>query len=215
MKAMNKPNRRYPRRRLRGFVDVSYSARVKFPKFHLVADCEGFVSTPDEARLSRRFDTAVELGVCAEGRPCRMCTLESVLVSVLDPRPATERNILVTFTSQANPRSPDASVFHFDWLSATTSGASRLHRLARRGGLAVSATCSGPAAFGYVSTDAAAVLKSNLRSFVIGSGQPAPQPSTVEVFWTLLGDNPPELAAAMGEIEGMDPWEVATLLTME
>ena len=144
-----------------------------------------------------------------------MCTLESALITVLDPRPAPERNVLVTFTSQANPRNPDASVFGFDWLSATPSGAARLQRLARRGGLTVASTCSGPAAFGYVSTDAAAVLQSNLRSFVIGIGQPKPQHSTIEVFWTLLGDNPPELASAMGEIEGMDPWEVATLLTMD
>lgn len=207
--------RRYPRRRLNGPIIAQFSARVNFPKYHIIDDCEGFASTPEESRIRRMFNNVVELGASGEGRPCRMCSLESVLISVLDPRPAPQRDVFVTFTSQANPKNQDASVFHYDWLYATDSGMRRLRRLARRGNLAVTGTCSGPVAYGYVSSDAAHVLAANLRTMVIGSVDRIPQPPTIEVLWTLLGDNPPELAEALGSDTGLDPWEVANLLTME
>lgn len=215
MESTRTTRRRYPRRRLHGPVPTLYSQRVKFPKFHLVADCDGFTATPDEARATRVFTDATAAGIAEEGRPCRMCALESVLISVLDPKPTRERDVLVTFTSQANPKNPDASVFHFDWFNATPSGSARLRRLARRGRLSVTSTCSGPVAYGLVSEAAAAVLARNLRTVVIGASDAIPRASTIEVLWTLLGDNPPELAEAFGEISGMNPWEVATLLTMD
>ena len=211
----HKPRCRYPRRRLKGPIAAMFSARAPFPKYHIVDDCEGFASTPSEARLTRVFGDVVELGTFSEGRPCRMCALESVLVSVLDPRPHTERDMFVTFTSQANPKSKDASVFHYDWLHATESGTRRLRRLGRRGNLALTGTCSGVVAYGFVSKDAADVLAANLRTVVIGHLAHLPGAPTIEVLWTLLGDNPPELSEALGLNTDLDPWEVATLLTLE
>lgn len=205
--------RRYPRRRLTGAVTVHYSTRPKYPKLHLVEDCEGLEATPPEARDAATFHSVRSLATTDWARPCRMCALESVLITCGDPKPAQERKVFVTFTSQATPRNPDASPLSFDWHAATDSGIARLRRLARRLNLSVTGSCSGPVAYGMVNEDAAAAIAGNLRTVVRHDVVDVPSEAMIATLWTLLGDNPPELAEILGEEVDLDPWTAARLLS--
>lgn len=207
----NTRNRRYPRRLLRGRPVAHYSTRVRFPKFHIVEDCEGFSATPAEAREVHTFTSAAELGCCEWGRPCRMCTLESVLLTCLSWD--ADEKVFVTFTSQSNPRSADASPFSYDWNESTQSGKKRLQRVARKAHLPLVHTVSGPAAYGFVTTLAAEVIAHNLRSLVVTDQVTLPRSTHVECAWTLLGDNPPEIDDQTTRSGADSAWRTAELLS--
>lgn len=200
--------RRYPRRVLRGPITVTHSARLRFPKFHMVADCDSLERTPVEARATRDFASPMELALSTEGRPCRNCTLESVLITALKA-PSKADPVFVTTTSQANPLDPGASVWKYKWSDSTESGRARVERLAQKANLPLAHTGVGPALYGFVSPDAAQVLRFNLRTQVVASLTELPDRELVETVWTLLGDNPPELAGS--ELED-DPWVLAEAL---
>jgi hypothetical protein len=208
--------RRYSRRRLDGPVTVTFSARVRYPKFHITDECEALEATPEEARDIVTFDSAMDLGLSSEGRPCRICTLESVLVTVLDPRRRHDEQrdgakVFLSFTSQANPSNPDSDIVNYSWAKATASGQARLRRVARRTRLATTVTSSGIVAYGLVSEAAADVVAKNLRS-VIRHAAAVPGGEVLECLWALLNDDPPELAAYLGSAPNIDAWETARAL---
>lgn len=208
--------RRYSRRKLEGPVTVTYSLRVRYPKFHISSECEALEATHEEAQRSRTFPSATDLGLSDEGRPCRICTLESVLVTVLDPRRAPEIaieevKVFLSFTSQANPANPDSKITNFEWGKATASGQARVRRVALRSRLSRTVTSSGLAAYGLVSTTAAEVVAKNLRS-VVRDSDAVPTAEVIECVWVLLNDDPPELAEHLGTRTNIDAWETARAL---
>ena len=206
--------RRYPRRRLRGEVTVWYSERLPYPKYHFVRTCEGLERTPDEAVGERVFPDVFDLALDRDGRPCRMCALESVLVTALDRRKwIGAADVFVTSTSQANPRNPDSALARFEWGQWSDSGAARLRRLARRAGLTVTATVAGPVLWGWTDARTAACLAANLRSCVRTGVEPGSlDDAVIEIAWALINDCPPELAELRGETSAIDAWDTARRL---
>jgi hypothetical protein len=206
------PVRRRRRQVLRGPITVEYSTRLGFPKLHVDAGCEGLASTPEAARATLRFSSSEDLAAFEEGRPCRMCTLEPLLRTLL--RAGAEPAVLVTFTSQPNPSSPDDSVFSYNWGAVTASGTKRLIRLARAGGLEVCQTPScGPAAYGLVSAETARALAWNLRTHTLIGSEAVPSREAIEIFWALSNDTPPQLADATADAPLLDQWQIAVALT--
>lgn len=206
--------RRYSRRKLRGRVTASWSTRVAYPKLHVVADCESLDNTPEEARDSASFASAPHLATVEWGRPCRMCSLESVLATCLaTPVTAEDPAVFVSFTSQANPKSPDTAggVWSYDWHAATQSGQDRLARLTRRANLKTVHAVCGLVAYGFVARSTADALTHNLRTLVREDVSEEPSADTVSCLWTLLGDSPPELDLDGGD--HVDPWLTAQRLT--
>jgi hypothetical protein len=208
--------RRYSRRRIYGPVTVVFSARVKYPKFHITPECEALEATPEEARETRTFSSVTELGLSDDGRPCRICTLESVLVTVLDPRRVHDVTrdgvkVFLSFTSQANPTNPDSNITNFGWGKATASGQARVRRVALRSRLSTTSTSSGLVAYGLVSGTAAEVVAKNLRSVIRHTGV-IPGAEVLECVWVLLNDDPPELAEYLGIHPNIDAWETARAL---
>lgn len=135
----------YPRRRLDAPLTVFHSSRLKYPKLHIVEDCDGLARTPEEARAQTTFTSVLEAATVDWARPCRLCALESVVITLGDPKGSPTRDTYVTFTSQASPRNQDASPLSFHWFDSTDSGVARLKRLARRLRLDVTGTKIGRA----------------------------------------------------------------------
>lgn len=206
-----KKPRIYPRRQLRGPVEVHHSIRLKFPKFHMVADCDGLERTPEEARGVKHYESARALGLDMSGRPCRNCTLESTLITALHPRffDSSEKKVFVTSTSQANPLDPGAKIYSYKWRESSASGKERLLRLAKKTGLEVTSSAVGPVMFGFVPASSALILSHNLRTMTRSDISEMPSPEVVECVWTFLGDNPPELGL---NSDSLDPWELALML---
>lgn len=202
-----------PRRRiLRGKVTVEYSTRVLFPKLHVGSDCPGFETTPDEARSPLMFTSVSELALFRDGRPCRMCALEPMLRTLLTCGAGPAE--LVTFTSQPNPMSPESSVYSYRWGAVTQSGTRRLSRLVRDTKLETCQTPScGPAAYGMVPAEAADALRWNLRTHTLPTQARIPQRESIETFWALINDAPPQLDAAAGAANVRELWLAAVALT--
>jgi hypothetical protein len=204
--------RRYSRRVLRGRVSTTWSTRVGYPKLHVDATCEALENTPEEAR-GVELMSALQIAGCDWGRPCRMCSLESVLNTLLDPKhhAAGTEMTFVSFTSQSNPLSPDqpGGPWSYAWHESTDSGKQRLVRVAQRAGLEISQTLCGPVAYGFVPADVVGALSHNLRSLHRPEVVELPDAAVIACVWALLGDNPPEIDL---DNEGLDAWDIATKL---
>lgn len=205
---MEDSQRIYTHAKLIGPVEVAFSGRLRFPKFHIDHDCEGLERTPAEARLEKSYANASELGLDFSGRPCRQCSLESVLLTTLAPRPRVKK-VFVTATSQSNPLDPGAKIYNYRWRESTESGRARIIRLAKALNFEIASTPAGPALYGFVPFSAAAILSHNLRTVIRREITEMPSAQVVEVAWTLYGDNPPELG--MPAILA-DVWETAEAL---
>ena len=217
-KEIGTQSRKYSHSPILGEVTVRYSLRLKYPKYHLEFNCEGLDSTPIEAQGELTFPNALTLGLTTEGRPCRMCTLESTLITVLSPAPtfsemSKEGLVFCSFTSQANPSNPDSNIANFAWTKATASGEARLRRIAELCGMQTILTSAGIAAYGLTSVEAADVVSTNLRT-VIRPFDKVPSIETIECAWSLLNDDPPEMAQYLGVKNRIDAWETARLLLL-
>ena len=211
-------SRKYSHSPILGEITVRYSLRLKYPKYHLDFKCEGLDSTPIEAQGELTFPNALALGLTTEGRPCRMCTLESTLITVLNPVPifserSKEELIFCSFTSQANPSNPDSNIANFAWTKGTASGEARLRRVAEFCGMQTILTSAGIAAYGLTSVEAADVVSMNLRA-VVRPFDIVPSIETIECAWSLLNDDPPEMAQYLGVKNRIDAWETARLLLL-
>jgi hypothetical protein len=177
----------------------------------MVSDCDSLERTPIEARVVREFASPAELAAARDGRPCRNCTLESVMITVLKAKPGPDP-VFITTTSQANPLEPGRNVWTYKWSDSTESGRARMDRVAKKvvsEHLELAHTCVGPALYGFVSPETAEALRFNLRTQVVPSITEMPSRELVETVWTLLGDNPPELAGSQSDD---DPWFLADAL---
>ena len=203
--------RRRVRRRLNGSVTVWFSSRIKYPKLHLVRDCEALLTTPDEAVGTSEFASVFDLAITTVGRPCRMCALESVLLTVLHPdRRRSGQPVFFTSSSQANPLNPDAGIRSFNWSKATESGEARLQRVARRSALPTTRTNAGIVVWGWTDQRGAAALAANIRTVVRPDHNGDVNSSIIEIAWSLLNDTPPEL---QGDSEdNLDPLILAARL---
>jgi len=192
---------------LRGPIEVSYSVWAPAPRWHIDPECQGLERTPPEARGTRIFTDAFALGGSEEGRPCRMCALESVLRTTLRPWRLPRNDLrLVTFTSQPLPNALTDSPL------VTPSGERRVRRLARALRLGTTSLPGvGVIAYGNVNRHAAPVLAANLRTHTLGRAVSRVPAETVECFWMLAGESPDaDLASVTGRYE---LWRTARLLT--
>jgi hypothetical protein len=197
---------------LRSEVEVVYSNRLIVPTWHLVDGCKGLEHTPDDARAHMVFDNVDDLAQ-ADGRSCRMCTLEAVLRTVLSTR--SRRNArehasassLVTFAS-----TPAMGVTHGE-RRPTTSGQARVRRLAKSLNLATThLPGTGVIAYGQVAQRGVPSLLNHLHGYVIGDADVLPTASSIDCFWSLAGDR----STGFGDDEteyARDLWSSALLLT--
>lgn len=206
----SRPRRRI-RRRLNGTVTVWYSMRVKYPKLHLIRDCEALTTTPDEAVGTCDYPNVFDLATTSGSRACRMCTLESVLMTVLHPdRRRNGAPVFFTSSSQANPLNPDAGLSSFNWSKATESGEARLARVARRSALPTTRTNAGIVMWGWTDQRGAAALAANLRTVIRPDHSGDISSTIVEIAWSLLNDTPPEIHGQPEE--NLDPLLMAARL---
>jgi hypothetical protein len=189
---------------------VWYSGRVSFPKFHLVAECEGLANVGDEWRETRRFASALAMLRSESGRPCRMCSFEPALAAAAAaPSLGRGRRVLTEFSGQPNPK--EDSPFRYAWKEVSESGATRLRRLAETLDCAVVETVAGPVAYGHLPVVMAKVLSRNLRTIVCPTADHRPDRFEVEVRWSLLSDMPPERDVEVS----LDAWTVARAIVAE
>lgn len=203
-------------KRLKGRQSVTFSSRAAVPKLHLDPECEGLERTPEEARTTEEFSTTFRLAKNPQSRPCRMCTLASVLRTVCDKQlRRNDDRVIVSFTSQASPDRVDGDVWRDEYQKATESGAERLRLLAEAMNWQTVNTLAGPAAVAELSRSAAEVVAANLRCVTLPVAK-LDEVSTrrLEAFWTLSSDNPHEQRAdgergtAVARL-----WEMAGYLT--
>lgn len=199
----------YPRRQLRGEVEICFSERLKFPKFHMIWDCDAF-KTPDVVKGYATYQSVDSLGLDTSGRPCRNCTLESVLLTVFknDVNKSKEKQVFVTLTSQGNPLDPGQDIFKFPWKEPSESSKRRLLRVAQKCSLTLTQSVFGPVLFGFVAESTAKILAHNLRTVIREDVQELPDTSAIECFWSFLNDNPPELSLS----QDFDPWVVSMMI---
>jgi hypothetical protein len=123
------------------------------------------------------------------GRPCRMCALEAVLRTVLQPARVRDRRRGLRFgpTQTVTFTSLPATNVDRRQSTPTPSGQARVRRLARSLGLATTELPgTGVIASGTVARRGVPVLLNNLHGCVLDGG-PA-DAVTLECFWTLVGD---------------------------
>lgn len=199
---------------------TSSNPKAKWTKWHLELMCTGVRRQPVSISTLRRFDEesnlfvdggvkvtakwldSEEMGleelIRSTNRPCRLCTLETVLdhgAQVGTP------SVAVTFSGQFVPDEIGVNVF--EWEAASENSRSRLRRIAERMALRTVETSSGPAAFGLVTPSVAALLKSNLRSYELSGGlaelcsadKVASERAgyAFESYWMLRNHRPPEV----------------------
>jgi hypothetical protein len=165
---------------LRGAVTTTYAAHLPTPSWHLDPSCGGLERVEPSQRDTREFADVWALAEDTDGRLCRMCTLESVLRTILrvGKRAAETPTTRVTFSSRPDPFAP-----------TTTSGEARLRRLARALHLAtVNTPHSGLTAYACVPTRAITVLETNLETHPLPWVRSTPTDEHLQCFWTLLGD---------------------------
>lgn len=207
----------YPRSPLRGPVTAWFSSKMReearFPKYHLDKECTGLERVPLEHLASETYDDAFALGEDTTGRPCRMCSLERVLYTVLRPRAKGNRGsgkVFATFTSQSCPTNPDERLHRYRWRESSESGQERLVRVAEKLGLPTVYTSPGPVSWGFLPVRGAEILSHNLRTELRPEVRTLPTRDVIECAWALLDDNPPQLRDEYAT--GPDPWELARLL---
>lgn len=201
---MSRP--RYPFRKLRGSVTVWTVAGSSTPKWHLIRDCEALTRTSDD-RVYRRswanLDTLLEQGY---GRPCRKCALASFVITLCTRN--DEHTVPFTVAPQPSPYRFDSNPYLSEYRRTTDSGAERIRKLAKRLNWAVSETSIGPVAVGKASETATSFLRENLRTARITADEHA-NPETVEMYWILAADTPPE---AGGDLTERELWATAHAL---
>jgi hypothetical protein len=189
---------------------VWYSGRVRFPKFHLVAECGGLDNVGADWRETRRFASALALLRSDAGRPCRMCSFEPLMAAVAGaPSLRRGRRVLTEFSGQPNPN--EDSPFRYQWKAVSESGAQRLERIAELLDCSVARTVAGPVAFGYLPVTLSQVLSRNLRTIVCPTAGHHPERFEVEVRWALLSETPPERDVEVS----LDAWTVARAIVAE
>lgn len=201
-------------------VVVWHSPRPTVLKYHLDPTCRGLEQVRNEDRVRRVFSSALSLLRETQGRPCRLCSFEPVLMACLtSPWLTAGPKVRVEFSGQPNPHE-DASG-SYAYRTVSESGAARLERLAVVMGLAVAMTQSGPVAHGLLSRRMAAIVGRNLRLVVdpytphVDAPARRRPPSAaprevgdleVAIRWVLLNDAPPD---ASGTSTTLDPWVVS------
>lgn len=208
---------RISRRRLRGEVTVVYSTRVHFPRLHIDENCETLEATPVEARGHLTFPDASTLGTYEDGRPCRVCCLEPVLRAVLKSRRAesVSNTVLFTASAQANTTRADANLRSYNWAEASDSAQQRLRRVARTVELPTVQTAAGLVIYGIRPQETVDLVRMNLRTSISASVFEVSE-ETIQTLWTLLNDNPPELAFGPfddADAGGLDLWQLASMLS--
>lgn len=197
---------------LRSEVEVAYSNRLLVPTWHLADGCKGLDHTPDDARAQMVFDNVDDLAQ-ADGRSCRMCTLEAVLRTVLSTRSRRadseymSARSIVTFAS-----TPAMGVTHGE-RRPTLSGQARVRRLAKSLSLATThLPGTGIIAYGQVAQRGVPSLLNHLHGYVISDDDVLPTAPGIECFWSLAGDR----SSGFGDDEidyGRDLWSSTLLLT--
>lgn len=181
---------------LRGTVETLHATTYPHPTHHLDPLCPGFEKVEEERRAKCVFPDADALADDENGRLCRICTLESVLRTVLRPR-CGDATVFVTFSS----RPPSQG-------RPTESGQARLRRVGKARGLGiVETTTAGTIAYGNVPTRALTVLERNVLTHQIPWMRGVPDADHLECFWTLLSDIP-----EIGSRELRRAWNTAHLL---
>ena len=180
-----------------GKVKVYHSPGGNFPKLHIDPKCDAINQIPEKVLRSKSFASTKNLSLTKKGRPCRKCTLESMLLTLL-AEPDSESTAFITFSSQAKPDNPDSNLLNYNWHQSTSSGIARLEKLVAASNLQMMKTSSGPVAFGNVNYATAKAISNNLRS-VMRKGKTILSKDEVLCTWVLLNDNPPELAKYLQE----------------
>jgi len=182
-----------PNKKVRVFYSANYTnrSRSSLLKWHLDPVCSGLQYTPLEDRASSVLEGAKELcGDFGVARPCRICTLEPALKTLLKVRRGDRKTVtLATFSSQPAPDSRDVNLATYKWNSATESGTARIERVASHLGLetAFNPLC-GRTVYGFVPSHAVSLLAGNLRTWVMPEETELPNKGAIECLWTLLND---------------------------
>jgi hypothetical protein len=189
-------------RLLRGKVSVTHAIGLAHPSWHLDPSCGGLDSVVEERRALREFPNAWSLAEDTDGRICRMCTLESLLHTLLRSPGRTgpaEPVAYVTFSSRPSARH-----------TPTASGQARLRRIAKTLGLATTSTpSSGIVAHGFVAKRTIPVLETNLEIHPLPWVRRGATDDHLQCFWSLIGDHPGTVATK----HRRDTWTAARLLT--
>lgn len=177
---------RQPRAKiLRGPVNVTYSTDLTHPSWHLNPECGGLEKVKSERLGLREFPDAWALAIDTAGRICRMCTLESLLRTILRAEDK-EPSRYVTFSSlpPAASRSSSSATN-----LATPSGEARLRRIAKTLRLETTSTpFSGVVAYGTVPARAVDALGVNLDTLSIPWVRRTPPSEHIQCFWLLAAD---------------------------
>lgn len=203
---LEKPPVRTGRRRrariLSGEIGTIHSVTASYPSHHLDPLCPGLERVEEERRGTRTFTDAHAMGMDDEGRICRLCTLESLLRTVLRGGDS-EPSAYVTFASTAPGSTPG---------SFTQSSQSRVRNVARIARLdVVQTSVAGTVVHGLVPVRSIAVLERNLRTLTLPWVRRTPSAEHVDCFWTLLADEHGEDASDPQRVRSL--WRTAGLLT--
>jgi hypothetical protein len=183
----------------RTLVRYWFSARVRFPKWHLDPECEGLDNVQEDWRATQT-GSLLSLLTMERGRPCRRCALERVLTASFNaPSVQRGRLQLVTFSGQPNPH--EKSPFSYEYREVSESGAQRLVQIAQAWNMeTVLSTPAGPVAWGLLPERLGQLVARNLRTLRCAPLQVA-GPHHVSLVWEMLVNRPPEI----GEDSMRDP----------
>ena len=191
---------------LRGPVNVTYSSDLAHPSWHLDPACGGLEKVESERRGLREFPDAWALATDTGGRICRMCTLESLLRTILRAG-GEESSRYVTFSSLPPASSRGSS---YSTNATTPSGEARLRRIAKSLGLeTISTPFSGVVAYGTVPARAVGALGANLDTLSIPWVRRMPPSEHIQCFWLLAADHDGPLATGVRRAL----WTTSRLLT--
>lgn len=170
---------------------------------HILRQCEALSRSSESRIVAEEFASAADLASLRGTRPCRMCALSSLVITLCEKPSGTP--VKFTVASQASPHRVDGNPYTSEYRRASDSGAQRIRKLGRRLNWEVTETAIGPVAVGEGSPDAVQFLSDNLRVARLPHDADT-NPETIETFWVLAGDNPPE---AGGNLNLTDLWRLA------
>ena len=169
---------------LRGPVSVSFARDLPTPSWHLDPACAGLEKVTAERRDERTFPDTWTLAEDTEGRLCRMCTLESVLRTLLrdiPKRAAPTTPELVYITFSANP--PHSRT------TPTMSSQDRMRRLRRALKLTtIDVPGTGIVTHGHFPARLAPIIARNLTTHILPWVRRTPTDEHVHCFWILSND---------------------------
>ena len=169
-------------------------------RWHLYKKCEGLYLEQNKKNITTTKVPNLAYLAKLECSPCRLCAAESYLITILkNDLLSTEEKQLLFFTGQPNVYDK-SSPANYSFQKITHSADQRVRRIIKALGSTFVNTAIGQVGYSRFTSKAINELDKTFRTYLPPEKyQKEDLTFDPDFFWTIYNDNPPELAAYLGE----------------